>query len=108
MLALDNLHSLHMDIKVGDTVTVGKKSLTVSGLVALPNYSSLFKDNADIMFDSENFGVALMTKEGFENFASDHETISYAWLYNEKKTSDKEKSDAAENVISALKDTRGR
>ncbi|MCR5728478.1 MAG: ABC transporter permease [Lachnospiraceae bacterium] len=103
-IALDNLHSLHMDIKVGDTVTVGKKSLTVSGLVALPNYSSLFKDNADIMFDSENFGVALMTKEGFENFASDHETISYAWLYNEKKTSDKEKSDAAENVISALKE----
>ena len=103
-IALDNLHSLHMDIKAGDTVTVGGKKLTVSGLVALPNYSSLFKDNADIMFDSENFGVALLTKEGFEKFGSARETVSYAWLYNNEYITDKEKSDAAEKILEALRD----
>lgn len=103
-IALDNLHSLHMDIKVGDSVTVGTKTYTVSGLVALPNYSSLFKDNADLMFDSENFGVALLTKDGFKAFASDRETISYAWLYNVKPATDTEKSEAAEKLLEALRE----
>lgn len=103
-IALDNLHSLHMEIKAGDTVTVGSKTFTVSGLMALPNYSSLFKSNSDIMFDSENFGVALLTKEGFEKYGSDHETVSFAWIYNQKKDTDKEMRDASEKVIEALRD----
>ena len=103
-IALDNLHTLHKGVVVGDTVTVGGKDLKVTGLFALPNYSSLFKDNSDIMFDSENFGVGLLTKEGFEHFASEHQTVSYAWLYNEKPTTDKEKNDAAEKVLDALRE----
>ena len=103
-IALDNLHSLHMDIEAGDTVTVGSKTYTVSGLMALPNYSSLFKDNADIMFDSENFGVALLTGAGFERAGSEHRTISYAWLYEQKPSTDKEKNDAASKVLEALRE----
>ena len=103
-IALDNLHSLHMEIKTGDTVTVGTKTFTVSGLVALPNYSSLFKDNSDLMFDSENFGVALLTKEGFENYGSAHQTISFTWVYDQKTVKEKEKSDAAEKMLDALRD----
>lgn len=103
-IALDNLHSLHMEIKEGDTVTVGTKPFTVSGLVALPNYSSLFKSNSDIMFDSENFGVALLTKEGFEKYASDHETISFAWHYEHAPASDKDKQEASEKMVEALRD----
>lgn len=102
-IALDNLHSLHRDIKADDTVNVGGKQLTVSGLIALPNYCALFKDNADIMFDSENFGVALLSKEGFEKFGSARETVSYAWLYNEKYETDKEKSEAAEKLLEVLR-----
>ena len=103
-IALDNLHTLHKEVVVGDTVTVGGKVLKVTGLFALPNYSSLFKDNSDIMFDSENFGIGLLTNEGFEHFASEHQTVSYAWLYNEKPTTDKEKNDAAEKVLDALRE----
>lgn len=103
-IALDNLHTLIAGIETGDTVTVGDKSYKVTGLVALPNYSALFKDNADIMFDSENFGVALLTKEGYENHASSHETVSYAWIYNEKYTGDNEKKNATEKILEALRD----
>ena len=103
-IALDTLHASIADIKVGDTVNLGGRKLTVTGLLAFPNYSALFKDNADIMFDAETFGVGLMSEEGFDAFGSDHVTISYAWRYETKPESDKAQQDAAEAVLSALRD----
>ena len=103
-IALDNLHSNIAGIKVGDRIRVGGRNLTVTGLVALPNYSALFKDNADIMFDAEAFGVGLMSEEGFDAFASDHVTIHYAWRYETKPETDKAQQDASETVLSALRE----
>ena len=103
-VALDNLHSLIKGIEVGDNVTIGDKTLTVTGVVALPNYSALFKDNADLMFDSENFGVALLTGDGFEAFASDHVTVSYAWIWNQKYSTTKEKQDASDKILEVLRE----
>ena len=103
-IALDNLHAGIAGIKVGDRIRVGGRNLTVTGLVALPNYSALFKDNADIMFDAEAFGVGLMSEEGFDAFASDHVTIHYAWRYETKPETDKAQQDASETVLSALRE----
>lgn len=44
------------------------KELKVTGLVALSDYSALFSDNGDMMFDAVKFSVAIMTEEGFETF----------------------------------------
>ena len=103
-IALDNLHSHIADIKVGDRIYVGGRELTVTGLLAFPNYSALFKDNADIMFDAEAFGVGLMSEEGFDAFNSDHVTISYAWRYETEPATDKDQQDASEKVLEALRD----
>ena len=103
-IALDNLHCHVADIKVGDRIVLGGRELTVTGLLAFPNYSALFKDNADIMFDAEAFGVGLMSEEGFDTFASDHATIGYVWRYETKPETDKEQQDAAEKVLEALRD----
>ncbi|MBO4679641.1 MAG: ABC transporter permease, partial [Lachnospiraceae bacterium] len=103
-IALDNLHTLKANIKVGDSIPVDGHIVKVTGLVAVPNYSALFKDNSSLMFDNENFGIGLMTKEGFEDFSSDHITISYAWKYNNTPKSDKEKRDASEKVLTALRE----
>ena len=103
-IALDNLHSHVADIKVGDRIVLGGRELTVTGLLAFPNYSALFKDNADIMFDAEAFGVGMMSEEGFDAFASDHATIGYVWRYETKPETDKEQQDAAEKVLEALRD----
>jgi len=45
---------------------VAGKFLKVVGIVALPDYSALFQNNTDFMFDSIKFGVAVMTDEGFQ------------------------------------------
>lgn len=103
-IALDNLHSANKKIKVGDKIPVDGHELTVTGLVALPNYSALFKDNADLMFDISNFGVGVMSEEGFDDFSSDHVTVSYAWRYNKEIINDKEKEEASEKVLEAIRD----
>ena len=103
-IAIDNLHSLNAGIKLGDQIPVDGHVVTVTGFVALPNYTALFKDNADLMFDVEGFGVGVMSAEGFDAFSSDHVTIGYAWTYNDKVATDKEKHDASERVMEALRD----
>jgi len=103
-IAIDNLHSLKAGIGIGERIPVNGHLMTVTGFVALPNYTALFKDNADLMFDIEGFGVGLMSAEGFDDFASDHVTVGYAWTYEELCTTDKEKHDAAEKVLTVLRE----
>ena len=103
-IALDNLNSKSRGISIGDRIPVDGHELTVTGFVAVPNYSALFRDNADLMFDKDNFGVGVMTQEGFNAFSSDHVTVGYAWRYNVTPATDKEKNDASEKVLSALRD----
>lgn len=103
-IAIDNLHSLNAGIQIGDRIPVDGHTVTVTGFVALPNYVALFKDNADLMFDNQGFGVGVMSEEGFDAFSSEHVTIGYAWTYDEKPETDKEKNDAAEKVLTALRE----
>ena len=103
-IVLDNLQSETHGLKIGDRIPVDGHELTITGFVALPNYSALFRDNADLMFDKDSFGIGLMAKEGFEAFSSEHVTVSYAWIYNKEVSSDKDKRDASENVLNALRD----
>ncbi|MBO4505522.1 MAG: ABC transporter permease, partial [Lachnospiraceae bacterium] len=103
-IALDNLNSLARGLKIGDRIPVDGHELTITGFVALPNYSAMFKDNADLMFDKDNFGIGVMTEEGFKAFSSEHMTVGYAWKYHTEPADDKAKRDASEKVLSALRD----
>ena len=102
-IAIDRLYASNNKIAVGDTVKLEKGTLRVCGLISLPNYSSLFADNADLMMDSFHFGVALMSPEGFTAYDSDRVTVSYAWKYNTEYNSDKEGNDRSEKLLSALR-----
>ena len=103
-ILLDNMHFGKDKYQVGDRITLAGKELTISGFAAFPNYSALFKDNTDLMFDNETFTVGMMSEEGFDAFASDRTTISYVWVYNNEPATDKEKREASEKVLAALRD----
>lgn len=95
-IAVDRMYADNNKISVGDSLEVSGKELTVSGLVALSDYSALFSDNNDSMFDAVKFGVAVMTREGFESFGDVHLHYGYSWLYDEApedEIDEKEKSD---------------
>ena len=39
-------------------------------MVALSDYSALFKNNTDMMFDANKFTVALVTENAFDKFGN--------------------------------------
>ncbi len=80
-IALDRMFAENNSIDIGDKIFLKDKELTVSGYVASPDYSSLFENNSDMMFDSINFSVGIMTQEGFDSFGSERITYNYAWLF---------------------------
>lgn len=82
-IALDRMFAENNDIVVGDSIQLRGETLQVTGLIASPDYSCLFENNADMIFDSINFSVAVMSESGFQDFASVHMTYNYAWRYPE-------------------------
>lgn len=60
-IALDRMFAENNNIAVGDSITLKDKTLQVSGLIASPDYSCLYENNSDMMFDSINFSIAVMS-----------------------------------------------
>lgn len=81
-IAVDRMFAENNKIAIGDNVNINSKNYTVSGLIALSDYSALFKSNGDMMFDAVGFGVAVMTNNGYNTIEKAHETVNYAWKYN--------------------------
>ena len=72
---------------------------TVTGLVAFPDYSCLFEDNNDTMFDSVQFGTAVLNDEDFDKLDSRRIHFNYAWLYDEKPASVRDEIDVSEALM---------
>lgn len=112
-IAIDRMYAENNEISVGDILTLGKEKFTVSGFVALSDYSALFSSPSDMMFDAVKFGVAIVTEKGFDSLGETGLHYSYSWKYGEppedeiqaKKLSDgfleilSEKSALYENAV---------
>jgi len=103
-IALDRMFCANNSLSVGDKIILNNKELVISGLVALPDYSCLFKNNSDMMFDSINFGVGVMTEDGFEKLNSKSISYNYAWKYNNAPLNDVEENQLSEDFIDVLED----
>ncbi len=105
-LVIDRMFADNNKTKTGDTLTIDGKTYTVSGLVSFSDYTTMFENNSDMMFDSVNFGVAMGTKSEFNALSGRNLVYNYAWTYNagdpaddaeEKKWSD----DLMDTVVEA-------
>ena len=101
-IALDRMYATNNHIEVGDQITVGGQRQTVTGYVALPDYSALFSDNGDSMFDAIQFGVAIMTKDGFDTYNQSDIHYSYSWKYVERPSDDQEEKKQSEHFLEQL------
>ncbi len=103
-IVLDRLYAKNNDLAVGDSLNVAGKSLKISGIVALPDYSALFQKNTDFMFDSIKFGVAVMTEKGFQTMGDKHIHYSYSWKYDTppSDSNGKEAKDMAQDFMESL------
>lgn len=103
-IALDRLYAKNNDLLIGDTFNVAGKALKVVGTVALSDYSSLFQNNTDFMFDTIKFGIAVMTDEGFQTMGDSHIHYNYSWKYDTPPTDPNgtEAKDMAEDFIKSV------
>lgn len=105
-IAIDRLFANNNDLKIGDTVHIGKKTLEITGMVALPDYSCLFEKNTEMMFNASNFTIAVVTDDGFEQLGINHVEYNYAWRYQEDidRSDNKRNKEMSDDLLDDLKD----
>ena len=81
-IGIDRMYADNNDLSVGDEIESGGHTWKITGLVALSDYSALFSNNNDSMFDSVKFGVSVVCPEEFDSYKADQLNYSYAWKYN--------------------------
>lgn len=101
-IAIDRMYADNNDLTIGDRLTVGGRELEVTGLVALSDYSALFSNAQDMMFDAMQFGVAIMTEAGVDDFGTDKLHYSYSWLYEKAPADDTEAKEMGEDFLKTL------
>ncbi len=103
-IAVDRLFAETNGIAVGDVLRFSGKAYTVSGFVALPDYSCLYESNSDMMFSAIGFGVGLVTDAGFAALGNAHLSHNYAWKYNTPYTDDAEQDARSQAFMDSLED----
>lgn len=101
-IAIDRMYADNNHISVGDVLTSGGKRWTVTGLVALSDYSCLFQNNNDSMFDAVKFGVSIVTPKAFETLNQDKLQYSYSWLYDKAPKDERQEKKPADKFMEAL------
>lgn len=74
-------------IKVGEKIALEGQEYLVTGLISLPDYSSLLAHRDDLVMDTGHFGTCLLAKKGFESFQD--VPVRYTYVYHTKAPLDK-------------------
>lgn len=101
-MAIDRMYADNNGISVGDILKSGSKEWKVTGFVALSDYSCLFQNNNDSMFDAVKFGVSVVTPEEFESLDQEKLQYSYSWVYDKAPKNEKQEKKMSEDLMEAL------
>lgn len=103
-IAIDRMYAHNHKINIGDTIQRegSKKSWTVTGLVALSDYSALFQDNNDSMFDAVGFGVGIVSDEEFSTFSKDSLHPCYAWMYDDAPSDEAQEKEVSDDLMKKI------
>ncbi|MCR4832131.1 MAG: permease [Butyrivibrio sp.] len=100
-IAIDRMHADNRGIKVGDEITIGDTKMTVSGLVASSDYSTLFQDNSDVMFDALTFNIGFVTRDAYDQLDA-KEIYQYAYKYDLAPADDEEEKEKADDLMTKI------
>lgn len=101
-IGIDRMYAKNNELQVGDIIQIAGKEFQISGLVALSDYTALYQNNSDMMFDAKLFGVAVITDEAFQSFGETHLFYSYAWKYKNKPKDDLEEKEVSEKLAEKI------
>ena len=100
-IAIDRMYADNNKLSVGDSLQSGKRKWKITGLVALSDYSALFQNNNDTMFDAVKFGAAVVTEE-FSSFNQSQLVYNYAWTYIHKPKTEAQEKKKSEDFMEEL------
>ena len=101
-ICIDRLYAENNDLAVGDTLTVSDRAYTITGFVAFSDYSALFKNNTDMMFDANKFTVALVTDADFDALGDVGKRYTYAWKDSRSFRDETAERDRGAELLSAF------
>ena len=97
-IALDRLFALKNGYNIRDTIRMSGKSMTITGLISVPDYTSLIQKNSDMMMDSIHFGIAIVTDTGFQTLSNDRMVYSYSYYLDDRELNDFQKQKRADDI----------
>ncbi len=101
-IVVDRLFAENNNIQINDPMEIDGSLFKVVGTVALSDYSALFKNNSDMMFDASNFSVALVTEEQFKALDNSGLQYCYAWRNNNQELTENEQRTKAEDLMNVV------
>ena len=103
-IAIDRVFSQNSGVQVGDTVTVAGRDLTVSGICVLPDYTCLFENNTDFLFNAVTFCVAVVDEPLFKDLAGQQVTYTYSFVLDDRSMELVERTDLEDDMMTVLND----
>jgi len=101
-IAIDWLYAKKNNLRVGDNFEVSGALFEIVGLIWLPDYTSPYKNNSDMIMDASHFGVALVSPSAFDSFPNERVTKGYAYRFHNRELSESEQFDLSADIRNTL------
>ena len=101
-IAVDRMYADNNSLSAGSVISVGGTEMRITGLVALSDYSALFENNTDSMFDAVKFSVAIVSEETFSSYSNGDLFWNYAYFYPERPADKIREKEWSEDLMKAV------
>ena len=101
-IVIDRMYADNNHLSIGDSLSGNGYTWTISGLAAFSDYSALYENNSDSMFDAVMFTVAQVTPDGFERLRGEGVYHQYAWKYFREPKDRMNENQMAEEFLKEL------
>ena len=79
-IALDRLFALKNNYEVGTTIRIDHYSVTIVGLISVPDYSALIEKSNDLMMDPIHFGIGIVDDKSFDYYSESNINYQYSYI----------------------------
>ncbi len=97
-IAIDHVFANNRGFKIGDNITLLGNVYAITGTVSLPDYTSLFMNNTDLMMNTKHFCVSVVSHKAFEEIDSKHITYRYSFRFEDRELKESRKLEIVEDI----------
>ncbi|BBF42787.1 ABC transporter, permease protein [Lachnospiraceae bacterium KM106-2] len=87
------------NLKVQDSIQIGGRSYTITGIGSTPDYDCMLKTTADSNAESSKFGTAFLTKESYEHLRKEGKNHRSQQFYYSYQLHKKESADSLKRQL---------